>query len=536
MRRRSGPAIIRPTQITEAIADDPVLEIAWPRPDFRLAAIEFLIGLLSTFAPPADEEEWGDLWDNPPSPEALDAAFRSGAHAFTLDGDGPRFMQDFAPLDDGAENPAGALLIEAPGAQTLRNNADLLIRRGRVNRLSRGAAAMALFTLQTYAPGGGAGHRVGLRGGGPLTTLILPRGEAGQPAPLWRLLWAHVQPGKPVRQTALAGVLPWLGPTATSEEDGTAIAAKLAPEHVFWGMPRRIRLVFEANPEGLVCDLTGVIDPLVATGWRARPYGLFYKDWSPPHPLSPHYRQKKTEPWLPVHGQPSGIGYRDWVGLVVADEGGLRAPADAVTYFRLQRARGVGQTEMRLLAAGYDMDNMKARGFVESEMPLPPAGDAGSVELVDALIRALVRGANIAADRLRYAVRNALFSPGAKIDITGATLFAAVREAFWRDTERAFFDRLTKLPAHVAEARATETLTRPWLNVLRVAALACFDGAAPLDPERYRDDDDGQAIVRARGFLVREFSGFGTGGAELFKALVLTVPESKKPKAAGRGA
>ncbi len=108
------------------------------RPDFRLAAIEFLIGLLCSFAPPADEETWEDLWNHPPGPEVLDVAFRPGAHAFSLDGDGPRFMQDFDALDGGAESPVGTLLIEAPGAQTERNNADLLIKRDRVRRLSRG--------------------------------------------------------------------------------------------------------------------------------------------------------------------------------------------------------------------------------------------------------------------------------------------------------------------------------------------------------------------------------------------------------------
>ena len=150
---------------------------------------------LSTFAPPESEEAWRTLWCAPPNVAVLDDAFAPYAHAFDLDGDGPRFMQDFDPLSEGAKNGVDALLIEAPGAQTERNNADLIVKRGRIARLARPTAAMALFTLQTYAPSGGAGHRVGLRGGGPLTTLVVPE-EGNKPRRLWHLVWAHVAQGK----------------------------------------------------------------------------------------------------------------------------------------------------------------------------------------------------------------------------------------------------------------------------------------------------------------------------------------------------
>jgi hypothetical protein len=52
-------------------------------------------------------------------------------------------------------------------------------------------ANAALLTLQINAPAGGAGHRVSVRGGGPLTTLRLPRDpEAG----LFHRLWSNVVP------------------------------------------------------------------------------------------------------------------------------------------------------------------------------------------------------------------------------------------------------------------------------------------------------------------------------------------------------
>jgi CRISPR system Cascade subunit CasA len=529
--RRSGQMdTIRPAQIAET--DDPIVDIAWPRPDFRLAAIEFLIGCLSTFAPPENEAMWRTHWRNPLGVEELDAAFAPYAHAFDLDGDGPRFMQDFEPLADGTVNGAGALLIEAPGAQTERKNADLIVKRGRIARLSRPAAAMALFTLQTYAPGGGAGHRVGLRGGGPLTTLVVPNGAEGR-LPLWHLVWTHMvqlnpeQSWKPAEHGTLSKVLPWLAPTPTSEKGQTAMVADMAPLHVFWGMPRRIRLDFEQNESNLPCDLTGDVDTLTVAKYRTRPHGLFYSGWQPPHPLSPHYRQKKTQPWLPLHGQPTGIGYLDWVGLVLSDADDTCAPAAAV-----RRARGRWRTigdAVRLSAGGYDMDNMKARGFVEAEMPLPPAlNDDQAASRLDHCVRAAVAGANVSADLLRTAVRNALFSQGATIDIASASPLTTVRERFWRETEADFYELLRPFAEAFASNADTEDgpLLKPWLNTLRKAALQCFDDAAPLELDSFRDSpDDGQRVVRARRNLDMAFRGYGASGNRLFTALSQPIPK-----------
>ena len=47
-RRADGQAErIRPAEITSAIETNPVVTIDWPRADFRVACIEFLIGLIA---------------------------------------------------------------------------------------------------------------------------------------------------------------------------------------------------------------------------------------------------------------------------------------------------------------------------------------------------------------------------------------------------------------------------------------------------------------------------------------------------------
>lgn len=186
--RGGGRRWIAPHEIVVGDGDDALVAPDWGRADFDAATLEFLIGLLATAFAPQDIRQWADQFDAPPSADTLKQSFSRFAAAFALDGDGPQFMQDLNNLG-GDACPVSGLFIEAPGANTERNNADLFQKRGRITRLGMPTAAMALFTLQTYAPAGGAGNRVSLRGGGPLTTLALPPPERDT---LWRGLYLNV--------------------------------------------------------------------------------------------------------------------------------------------------------------------------------------------------------------------------------------------------------------------------------------------------------------------------------------------------------
>ena len=149
VRRRSGAVErIAPWQVNDGIDEDPFVAFAWPRPDFDGAAHEFLIGLLSSAAAPADDEEWEGWWSRPPAPQLLRERFARVAHAFDLDGPGPCFLQDLDPLESAEDKNIAVLLIDAPGAQTLRNNADLFVKRDAAPVLCRAAAAMALYTFE----------------------------------------------------------------------------------------------------------------------------------------------------------------------------------------------------------------------------------------------------------------------------------------------------------------------------------------------------------------------------------------------------
>ncbi len=95
LRQDGAREKIRPADLTAEFADNPVLDIAWPRADFRAATLEFLIGLLSTACnPPPGDSVWRRWQEAPPTPEELSNRFAPFETAFDFDGPGVRFMQD----------------------------------------------------------------------------------------------------------------------------------------------------------------------------------------------------------------------------------------------------------------------------------------------------------------------------------------------------------------------------------------------------------------------------------------------------------
>lgn len=535
-RRRSGvvewgPPATLVSRIGET--DDPVVALAAPRPDFDGALQEFLIGLLAVALQPADERAWRALWDNPPTPEALQAALDALPSAFDLDGDGPRFFQDLSAGDfaDVEAAPIEQILIDTPGDQTVRLNKDLFVKRTRLERLSRPSAAMALLTLQTYAPAGGQGHRTSLRGGGPLTTLVDPRVDgAGRwhahEQPLWRKLWANVETGTqwtnrtpPGAPGALEAAFPWLAPTQTSDRKASGRETTPADVHalqVYFGLPRRIRLEFSGPGR---CELTGKDDDRTVTGLRMRNYGVQYAKWR--HPLTPYYRPRVQDAWLPMHGQPGGVGWRDWLALTLrAAEGELREPAAVVAAFN-SRGASVHLTSYRLHAFGYDMDNMKARGWTEATLPAVIVEDEERQALLFDTAKRLVDATGMTSTALMGAVKAALFQ---KPEEAPGDL-GRVRTELWAATERAFYDVMTAVAsASLTTSAAVEVadgLRRTFATLLLDKSLQLFDRwcpAAGLVPDVLR------RRVTARYALRSALRGFSPLGEKIFLSLGIPLP------------
>ena len=541
VRRRSGAVEhIQPWRINERFGEDPVVSLAWPRPDFNGGAHELLIGLLATAAAPADDDEWEEWWMDPPAPEELEQRFSTVAHAFDLDGPGPRFLQDLDPLDGADDKEVAALLVDTPGAQTLRNNADLFVKRGSAPILSRAAAAMALYTLHSYAPAGGAGHRTSLRGGGPLTTLVLAS-HSDHGDTLWGRLWPNVESREQIGARATGAVLeenpdaifPWLVPTRTSNRKAggrPTTPADVHPLHVYWGMPRRIRLLFQPA-RGRRCGLTAAEDSIVATRYRTRNYGTDYSEGFE-HPLTPHYRQKATSlVKLPVHPNPGGISYRLWPGLVVRSKDRLREPARVIRHWGQSRARSAGDS--RFAAFGYDMDNMKARTWVEAEMPLWRL-DNRILNQFDEFVRRVVAAADTVVRLVIGAVKSACYDRigDAKGD------YGFIAERFYRDTEEGFYGAVSRAIALIkADPEADDPAIdarRRWAPVVERAALRLFDEHAPSDG---LEDRDMHRHVKARFYLTLALRGHGKAGKSLFDGdLGIPSPGTRRSRTGEREA
>lgn len=532
VRRRSGAVErIPPWRINDRIDDDPFVAFAWPRPDFDGAAHEFLIGLLSTAATPRDDDDWTNWWLDPPAPGTLEQKFVQVASAFDLDGSGPRFLQDLDSLESDKDNEVAALLIDAPGAQTLRNNADLFVKRGGAPVLSRAAVAMALYTLNAYAPPGGVGHRTSLRGGGPMTTLIISDHDEYK-STLWGRLWPNVETEEQIRgratdampDNAIDLIFPWLASTRTSNPRAggrLTTPADVHPLQVYWGMPRRIRLLFE-DAQGRRCGLTGVEDFVVVTSYRTRNYGTNYSEGFE-HPLTPYYRHKAETVKLPVHPQPGGISYRLWPGLVIPSADRLRDPAQVIRHWQNERAIN-GRSGTRFAAFGYDMDNMKARAWIESEMPIWLRDDAEVRDLLDAFIRRATRGADTVARLLTQAIKSARYDRPS--DASGD--FGFIAERFYRETEGEFYAVLNEASDLIEKDSDDDDPAKQacanWAPVMAKAALRLFDEDAPADG---LEDRDMHRHVKARFFLSLVLAGRGKAGRSLFERdLEIAAPET----------
>lgn len=481
-------------------------DINAPRADFRGAIYQLLIGLLQTAFAPQGRPEWVQYWKSPPDAAKLEQTFAPFIPAFELIADGgqPAFMQDYN-LPDGENKPVSLLFIEAPGDQTLRNNQDHFIKRGGADRLSPVWAAVALFTLQINAPSGGQGHRTSLRGGGPLTTLVLPP-EGTALDTLWHRLWLNMLtqnelatlPGKD-EHDAMETIFPWMGPTRTSEKKGSEVYPdEASPLQVFWGMPRRIRMHWQ--DEAGRCYLSGKVAQPVVEKYRTRNYGINYAGtWL--HPLTPYVFEEGKEHYS-IKPQPGGIGYRHWLGLVVEEKRGKqhRRPARIVRAYERRREWLLDEEldfEPRLWAFGYDMDNMKARCWYEAQMPLFNFDQIAREDVTDAAQKMVVAASDV-LKTLKSALKSAWFDRPK--DVKGD--FSFVDANFWSSTEADFYRLLQGSITTLGDDDDQATLLKQWAGILRNAAETLFNQYALAC---LNADGDLQRIMKAR---------IGKGGLE----------------------
>ncbi|MFC0224925.1 type I-E CRISPR-associated protein Cse1/CasA [Serratia aquatilis] len=477
------------------LADEDIIDLAYPRADFQGAAYQFLIGLLQTTYAPEDEEEWQEVWDEGFDDQRWPQALAMVESAMQFGPEKPAFLQDFATLETD-NSPISGLLIDSPGGNTLKLNKDHFVKRSYYQRICPHCAAMALFTVQTNSPAAGAGFRTSMRGGGPMTTLVMPQNAE---RPLWQKLWLNVIPQeKPLTAADLPLIFPWLAATRSSEKAGNSVTPENShPLQAYWGMPRRVEIDFNQTASGN-CDICGEESADLLTQIRNKNYGVQYEGWI--HPLSP-YRQalKEGSPLLPLKGQPGGLAYKDWLGLLLGGEDKFNRTVPAkIVREQIVTGRRVGE-KTGLWCFGYDMDNAKARCWYQHRLPMVVANSVDTPALVET-IELVVALASVGLSLLRQALKEAWFTTPkeAKGD------FSAVDIAYWQETEGYFRTLLPHLvqDAHRQLPQTREALQR-WSSAMYQHIFGIFDAQTLANPDSAQEL---LRILRARRRLDKEYN------------------------------
>lgn len=528
---RDAAGSVRDISPLDLATSQPVaLDLAAQRPEFNGALAQFLIGLLQLVAS-GEDEDWSAVMNGnlePPMEE-----LRKWAPHFEFDVGDHRVMQDMqiAAEDDG--NDLDALLLDSPGANALRNNSDLFVKRRDRSPLKLKVAAQALITLQTNAPSGGAGHRTSLRGGGPVSYLWWPQRRGGDPIPLWQKLWANVQSLEGFCRHQV--VLPWTAPCLTSQDDKD-VTSQLATRFgslsdkenaalCYFATPRRIQLTFAD-----IATTSGSADDRVAAAYVTKNYGADYVSHQFRHPLSTYYLDVKKDKWLPTHLSEAGFSYVDWLQAQRSGEA-LRAPSILEGRHRRRVERWLGSAgDSPIWAFGFKMDNMKCEGWHEARFPVLIGLSAEAEATLFDQASLLIAATNACLSVVRRGLRKAWTDEGKKGDTSVAerSLLSTTESDFYQSLKR-----IAEKPAATAEdAAARDQVKLDWQKALTKAARTVFESHAQAGDARCES-----LKVMQRGAEARRQLELGLH-IELPKALGMAseVKAGKSRKTTGRKA
>lgn len=520
--RKDGTDTIMPWQIAEA--ENPVIEINAPRPDFQGALYQFLIGLLQTCFAPEDKYVWEERWKKLPTTDELKTAFEKMKDAFELDNpDVPVFMQEHPGTDNHDEVfkkaewlPIEDLIGGALSDNTRKNNKDLFVKTKQIELVSPYWAALALFNLQITGVLAWGKHRVGLRGNAPLTTLVMHNSEQSS---LWKKLWLNVIyredidliPGDSDKKDR-SDIFPWMGKTRTSPNKKPTSPSDANPLQHYWAMPRRIRLKVE--PVKGQCDVSGKDIEKGVKFYKRVPDGVYYTNgWV--HPLTPYTRSAKNRFPKSIEGKYAGEGFRQWVSLnydEYANENDSKnrwGRALVVKHYYEEKPRF---TNTRLWCFGYDATNANVKCWYESSMPTfqLPNDD------VDALKNHVSEALQIAyhlVEELRFSLIRAWFR--SQTDSSGKQKWNHVKSAikkaghlstyknieheYWENLEKDFSAMLSELIAYGQTPGKPLHVYVQWVKAIQKHCRNYFDRNALGEAV---DEMELKRVVEAKNYLL----------------------------------
>jgi CRISPR system Cascade subunit CasA len=253
------------------------------------------------------------------------------------------------------------------------------------------------------------------------------------------------------------------------------------------------------------------------------------------HPLSPFDGKTRKKSILT---QPGGVSYRHWRGFIISDSEREIEPARIVHEFINERQQPDWQ--FRLWAFGFDTDNMKARCWYDSKMPLITV-EYEDVSEYENIIAALIKAANIICGNIKIAIKQVLYGIPEYDAVTRQTkwkyqdikkldadeekarervlnsvreqsLFMSIETNFWQITEPAFYSILRHLTICIKEKKDCAEFLDQWHRILCKEALRQFDShilSGPIENMKIKHIALAQKGLNGfnRGAIVRQILG-----------------------------
>jgi len=265
----------RSIDLKTLLCDDGRWELALPRDDMELAALQMLICLVQVFWMPEDKPQWQQRLRQPLPEKDFETDIEPYLEWFQLNHPQWPFMQVRGVRAKEA-TPLNKLL---PGLNSSTNGC-FVNEPGLVENLCWGCAAIALYNQANNAPSFGGGFKYGLRGTCPVTTLI-------QGNDLRSTLWLNT-----LTRTFIAEQSPealerssqpptWVEPIPAKASITAASIGLL--RGLFW-QPCHVELLWHEGDQVHTCDCCGRSNRLVSQGFRKAKFNYeITGTWHHPH-------------------------------------------------------------------------------------------------------------------------------------------------------------------------------------------------------------------------------------------------------------
>ena len=260
--------------LKELLTEDANCQISLPRDDMELACLQLLVSLTQVLFIPEGKPQLRERIQQPITELKYIDAIEGKVDWFELDHPEQPFMQvrevKAAELTDMAKLYAG---LTGATSSAFVNEPDL------ASRLCGTCTTIGLFNQASNCPSFGGGFKASLRGGSPVTTLVMGRD-------LRQTLWLNV-----LSKESLTSVMPWYEETFNEKPNWVQLvkAKEQVEAHktglvrgLFW-QPAHIELV--KGEEVSECDCCGQQDVLY-TGFKKEKFVYDFNGvW--PHPHGP---------------------------------------------------------------------------------------------------------------------------------------------------------------------------------------------------------------------------------------------------------